>query len=140
MKLTMGSVELGRLRDHAVRAAPEECCGTLLGEPSEQGARVEEVVPAANVSSGDRRRAYFIAPRDLLAAGKRARALGMAIVGYYHSHPRGYPTPSERDLEHAWPGVSYLIVGRDGEEVRSWRLRDGIREFEEQAFELRRDR
>ncbi|HEU0077690.1 MAG TPA: Mov34/MPN/PAD-1 family protein, partial [Longimicrobiaceae bacterium] len=52
---------------------------------------------------------------------------GLALVGFYHSHPDGRPEPSRLDREQAWPWYSYLIVaaGSGGAgEARSWRLRD----------------
>ena len=71
-------------------AAPDECCGLLLGAEA-----IEEARPAANVapdphtplrdrpSGADRR-----APR---------RAAGGRRVGYYHSHPAGPAEPSVTD-------------------------------------------
>lgn len=97
---------LDRVAAHAERSHPEECCGVLVGE----GRRVERIVEADNVASGDRRRRYEIAPEVLLAVHKEARRDGREVVGYYHSHPGGPALPSSFDLEHAWPETSYLIV------------------------------
>jgi proteasome lid subunit RPN8/RPN11 len=52
---------------------------------------------------------------------KSARAQGLEVVGYYHSHPAGPPRPSAFDRERAWPELSYLIVTPAGE-AHSWRL------------------
>jgi 3-phosphoshikimate 1-carboxyvinyltransferase len=46
------------------------------------------------------------------------------VVGFYHSHPRGPPRPSETDARlAAWPGHSYVIVSLAGDEATlgSWR-------------------
>ena len=84
-------------------------------------------LPAENVHP-DRRRRYALAPEALLAAQKAARAEGLDLVGYYHSHPDHPPRPSAADRRDAWPGVSYLIVavaGGAAGEARSWRLGAG---------------
>ncbi len=138
--LRIAAASLASIRRHAEASRPEECCGILLGETGPTGARIAEVLPAANVAAGDRRAGYSIEPRKLLAAAKRARALGLEIVGYYHSHSRGPARPSPRDREHAWPEVSYLILGFDEDDrARSWRLGSGG-EFEEERLEIEGDR
>jgi len=125
------------LERHAAAAFPEECCGLLVGRPLADGAQVEQVLPAANAEARCRRRSYVIEPRDLLAGHKQARARGLEVVGYYHSHPDHPAVPSERDREHAWPGTSYLIVGVAAgkvRELRGWRLRpDGGGFLEEEV-------
>jgi adenylyltransferase/sulfurtransferase len=123
---------LGRVAAHAGRSCPEECCGVLVGRDRS----VDRVVPAANVA-GDRTRRYAIAPESLLAVHKEARREGREVVGYYHSHPGGPARPSAFDLEHAWPGTSYLIVEMDGTKVvgmRSFRLGSGGDCFEEEEL------
>jgi len=45
--------------------------------------------------------------------------------------------PSAFDLEHAWPGVSYLIVAVDRSrvvDIRSWRIDAAGRDFEEEPL------
>lgn len=130
---------LHALERHAAGAYPEECCGFLMGvEDGDGGVLVERVLPARNEDGDDRCRRFLIAPETVLAARKEARVLGLEIVGYYHSHPDLPAEPSERDGEHAWPDVSYLIVpvadGVPGE-IRSWRLREGGDGFEEEEVE-----
>ena len=75
------------------------------------------------------RRRYAIAPQDLVRAQREAREHGLAIVGFYHSHPDHAAAPSATDSKEAyWDGCSYVIVetqaGRAGE-LRSYVLRDG---------------
>ena len=113
---------------HARRAAPEECCGVLVGRREGGAARVETTIAAPNVARYRRRR-YAIDPTILIDAHRRTREAGRAVVGYYHSHPAAPATPSDRDRTDAWAGVSYLIVslagdhdGADGVDLRSWRL------------------
>ena len=80
----------------------------------------------------------MIRPETVLAAQKEARALSFDVVGYYHSHPDHPAVPSEFDREHAWPGLSYLIVSVEKGKVaaaRSWRLADDRARFEEEAID-----
>lgn len=99
----------------AASAAPEECCGILLG----QQATIERVRPAANVAD-QRRHRFEIDPQVLIDAHRAARAGGPSIVGYYHSHPNGSADPSARDrAEAAHDGSVWAIVGARG--VAFWR-------------------
>ncbi|HXU46531.1 MAG TPA: Mov34/MPN/PAD-1 family protein, partial [Thermoanaerobaculia bacterium] len=71
-------------------------------------------------------------------AEKSARAESLSVVGYFHSHPDHPARPSDFDREHAWPGLSYLIVSvRAGKavEARSWRLSDDRERFDEESIE-----
>jgi proteasome lid subunit RPN8/RPN11 len=90
---------------HAMAEPMEEVCGLLLGR---QG-RIEAVVPAANVAA-DRRNTFELDPAVLVAAHRRARAGGPAVLGHYHSHPGGQASPSRRDAEHAASDGLWLIV------------------------------
>jgi cysteine synthase B len=120
------------IRQHAVDAYPDECCGALLG--SADGA-VREALPLGNHSDEERRRRFVVTPRDYRAAEARAEALGVELIGFYHSHPDHPAVPSQFDLDHAWPNLSYAIVsvraGRDGD-LRSWRLWQDRSRFEEE--------
>lgn len=88
---------------------PYEVCGLLFGEPE----RVTGYLRCVNVAP-DRERAFEIDPAALLAAHRRARAGGPAIVGCFHSHPGGPPVPSRRDAESAPPdgGLWLIAAGR----------------------------
>jgi len=124
---------LAALERHAREAAPEESCGVLIGSRRDGGGQVMEVLAARNDAEGDRRNRYSINLRDLFTVHRRARLMGLAVLGYYHSHPRSSAIPSAIDLADALPGASYLIVGRRGgsSEVRSWRLVAGGKFAEE---------
>lgn len=137
-QLTLLPRHLQAVRHHAAGAYPEECCGFLMGVADEDGVLVERVLPARNEHADDRCHRFLIPPETVLAARKEARGLGLEIVGYYHSHPDLPAEPSDRDREHAWPDVSYLIVPvEDGVpgEARSWRLSENGAGFEEEGVE-----
>lgn len=111
---------LATLQAEADRAAPEECCGLLLGQ-GEPGGRgpVEAVLPAVNVSDVPCIR-FEIDPSALLAAHKAARAGGLQVLGYYHSHPTGYPVPSATDREHSTGDLRIWAIIACGQ-VAFWR-------------------
>jgi proteasome lid subunit RPN8/RPN11 len=91
---------------HARESAPMECCGLLLGDEGGVG----EAVRTRNVSADPSR--FVIDPADHIARRREARERGLAVLGFYHSHPRSAAVPSASDREEAaYPGHLYLIVG-----------------------------
>jgi proteasome lid subunit RPN8/RPN11 len=123
---------------HASISYPDECCGVLIGRCQPGATFVERVLSVGNAREDDRHDRYLISPETVLAAHKEARALGLEVVGYYHSHPDHPARPSEVDRELAWPGVSYLIVSVEQRKVtgtRSWRLSDDRGSFEEEVID-----
>ncbi len=114
---------LERLREEAGAAAPDECCGLLLGGAG----RIDAILPAANVADTPRTR-FEIDPRVLIDAHRKARERqSAAVLGYYHSHPHGEAMPSPCDrTEAAHDGKVWAIVGQAGD-VRFWR--DGAQGF-----------
>lgn len=116
VKLTSGAY--ATLLNEAEKAAPAECCGLLLG-PGAGQAHITEIRPAANVADDPLRR-FEIDPAALLLAHRQARSGGAAIIGYYHSHPKGHPMPSATDCEHAsGDGKIWAIIAGGG--VTFWR-------------------
>jgi proteasome lid subunit RPN8/RPN11 len=107
---------------HARETVPAECCGVLLGAPEV----VMEARPARNLAADPNR--FLIDPKDHIDARREARAHGLDVVGFYHSHPRSAAVPSPTDLEEAsYPDHLYLIVGLASAqpEVRLYRLTAG---------------
>jgi len=107
--LVLTAAELASIREHALAAYPEECCGLLLGEVAPQREEVEAVVPVEN-RYPEARGGFELAAGAVACALAQERRGGRAVVGVYHSHPDGAPLPSRRDELEAWPGWSYLIV------------------------------
>ena len=118
LRVTRAAIE--GIRDAARAAAPEECCGLLLG-----GDAIEEARPARNVSA-DRFRRFEIDPQALIDAHRAARSGGPLVLGYYHSHPAGPAEPSAIDRAHsAGDGKVWAIFAEGG--VTFWRDdRDGF--------------
>lgn len=113
MALVISEALLEEIRQHGRRAYPNECCGALLGAPGEDGTKeVRALLSLDNRRAGEAARTRFLVTADdHRAAEKTARAQGLEIVGFYHSHPDHPARPSEFDREHAWPWYSYIIVG-----------------------------
>ena len=127
--LRIGKADLARIHAHGETAYPEECCGVLIGRAGADGgsATVDRVLQAENERVDSRHNRYVISPQSLLKAQRDARAAGLDIVGYYHSHPDHPARPSEFDREHAMPFWSYVIVacakGKSAS-LESWMLRE----------------
>jgi proteasome lid subunit RPN8/RPN11 len=127
MTLRLSGALLEQIRRHGEAAYPAECCGAMLGKQDRDGFKeVARLAPAVNRRTDDPHR-YLIPPEDLRRLETEARAEGLEIVGYYHSHPDHPARPSAFDTEHAWPWYSYLIVRVDRDsagEAASWVLDD----------------
>ena len=91
---------------HARAAAPNECCGLLLG----LGEDIVEAVRARNAADDPLTR-FLVEPQDHFDGRRAARERGLDVVGFYHSHPGSPAEPSARDIaEFSYAGCLYLIV------------------------------
>jgi len=98
-----------------------------VGRPGE----ILEAVPATN-GSADPTTRYEISPVDYFAQIRRCRRINeaqserFAVIGAYHSHPRGSPEPSATDVEKAFREFVFVIVGlgasSGGMEIRAYTL------------------
>ena len=107
---------------HARESRPRECCGILLG----RGDHVSLAIRARNLAEHPSR--FEVDPRDHIDARRTARAHGLEVIGFYHSHPHSAAQPSPTDLsEAAYPECVHLIVGFNGEvaEIRVFRYTEG---------------
>lgn len=108
------------LVQHALDAAPYECCGLLAG----QGGQVTRIVPIPNVAD-DPQHFYRLDPQALTRAFFDLQRSGLRLLAFYHSHPRGEPVPSETDVAQAlYPDVAYLILGLGTRDVgiAAWQI------------------
>jgi proteasome lid subunit RPN8/RPN11 len=96
-----------------------------------------QLVPLSNARLDSRRNRYLIAPEAFRGAEALLARDGLEVLGVYHSHPDHPAVPSEFDREHAWPWLSYVIVGiarGRAADARSWTLADDRRAFSEEAL------
>lgn len=135
---------LESIGDHARVVYPRECCGALLGTAQDGTRAVEDVLALENRrDGGEATRRYLIDADDYRRVESEARARGLEIVGFYHSHPDHAPEPSEFDREHAFPWYAYVIVpvtrGEPGE-ATCWKLSEDRLRFHSQPIEVLRRR
>lgn len=119
---------LERMKSHARKAYPDECCGALFGHELQERRRVVAVMEIENVSDENRRRRFSIDPRDYIRAEQHAEEMGLLLLGFYHSHPDHPARPSETDRKFAQPGFSYpilSIISGEFSEMTSWYLPEG---------------
>ena len=115
------------IRIEGEAAYPNECCGVLMGEADGAGNKFAKRTAAIHNAreDGERYHRFLITPEDLFHAEQTARASGLDVIGFYHSHPDHPAAPSEYDKDHALPFYSYVIVSvRQGVagELASWEL------------------
>jgi len=112
----MGILHLTRavyeqIRAHGEQTYPNECCGALLGRSTAEGWQVEAAIPASNARTDSAHNCYQIAPIELVKIERDARRQGLALAGFYHSHPDHPAQWSPTDLAEAhWLGCSYVIT------------------------------
>lgn len=102
---------------------PHEACGLLLGIQRGEEVEVKALAPGRNLAT-DRRAHFELDPLDVIAAEDGARAMGIAIVGVWHSHPRGPLAPSAQDHSSAcatWLTVIAVPEAQAGIALGCWR-------------------
>ncbi|TME49972.1 MAG: M67 family metallopeptidase [Chloroflexi bacterium] len=99
----------------AAGAYPDEGCGVLLGSIVGEHVEVVDVTRGRNLNTERARDRYVLDPADILAADRDARARGIDIVGYWHSHPDHPAHPSQFDTDHAWVDYVYVICATTSE-------------------------
>jgi proteasome lid subunit RPN8/RPN11 len=135
---------LDRIRRHAEREYPQECCGLLVGRIVDEGRtrEVSEIYEVLNAfEEGERHHRMAIPPLEYAKAERRFGVQGLGVVGNYHSHPEHPAEPSQFDLENLapWPTMSCVIVsvrGGEAKEVRSWELAADRSRFEEEQVNV----
>jgi proteasome lid subunit RPN8/RPN11 len=108
-------------------AYPDECCGILIGGIDSDGAKTVKRTEPVNNSreEGEKYHRFLITPEDVFRAERTARAAGLELIGFYHSHPDHPAYPSEYDRDNALPFYSYVIVSVEkgrAKELASWEL------------------
>lgn len=111
----MTTAGLAQMRAHCERAYPHEACGVLAGTAAGDVRTALAVIECGNERSDAPQDRYAISPKELIAAQKQARAVGMEIIGFYHSHPDSAARWSATDLAEAhWLQCSYVISSVEG--------------------------
>jgi proteasome lid subunit RPN8/RPN11 len=140
-----------KIREHGVETYPNECCGALLGRDNAllegpgsdpNSSRFSRCVcslfPLVNRRDDSPRNRFSLTADDVLQAEKAAKAQGLEVIGWYHSHPDHPARPSDFDRDHAWPWYSYIIVSvHQGvpQDMTSWQLKDDRSGYLEEKIE-----
>ena len=107
--MTIPRQVIEELIEQARRDAPDESCGYLLGERTDEGDVVTENYWMENIDHSPEHFAF--APKDQFAALKYARSKGLKILANWHSHPASPSRPSQEDLRLANdPSIRYAIL------------------------------
>lgn len=112
---------------HALRDAPNECCG-VVGIAPGAAREAQSVHAARNVAASPLR--FEIDGLEVLRLIEQIENEGLELGAIYHSHTRTAPYPSQTDINFAagWPGVEWVIVGvadPQSPEMRSYLIDDG---------------
>ena len=116
---------IDELIEQARRDAPDESCGYLLGERTDEGDVVTENYWMENIDHSPEHFAF--APKDQFAALKYARSKGLRILANWHSHPASPSRPSQEDLRLANdPTIRYAILSlHQGIHLNSFKILGG---------------
>jgi len=94
---------------HARGSLPNEACGLIAGNSDNDIKTIEKVYLLSNPDNSPEH--YSIDPKEQLTAVKDMRALGLAPLGNFHSHPSTPARPSDEDIRLSYdPKASYLIL------------------------------
>jgi proteasome lid subunit RPN8/RPN11 len=139
--LIIPATELQKMRAHAEREYPNQCCGLLLGWRREHDKLAFCAQQCGNAAPAPTQ-GFTIAPQELIEGQRYSREQGAEILGFYHSHPDQPANPSQQDVSLAcWPDCSYVVLSvEDGRltVLRSFAavLRDGEPMLFEEAVKI----
>lgn len=129
--LTIGQDLVDAMVAHARADHPDEACGVIAGPAGlDQPQRFIPMVNAARSPTF-----YEFDSMDLLRLYREMDARDEEPVVVYHSHTATEAYPSRTDISYASePNAHYVLVSTrspDSEEIRSFRIVDGVVEEEE---------
>lgn len=137
MTLILDPRQVAAIGRHGEADYPAEACGLIGGAVEDDRKVAVQLVPLVNQRTDSARNRYLIDPESFRRAQDKLERDGLEVIGVYHSHPDHLPVPSAFDREHAWPWLSYVIVGvgrgRAGE-LKSWVLTDDRGTFAEEPI------
>ena len=111
---------------HARADHPDEACGVIAGPVGAD--RPERFIPMVNAARSPT--FYEFDSMDLLRLYREMDARDEEPVVVYHSHTATEAYPSRTDISYASePNAHYLLVSTrdpDSEEIRSFRIVDGV--------------
>ena len=100
------------MHDHVLSCLPEEACGLLAGRDG----LVTLVLPIENAAHSPVR--YRMEPRAQVGELLSIEALGLDLLGIYHSHPNGPAVPSATDQAEVYDPETLALIWCSGS--RGW--------------------
>jgi proteasome lid subunit RPN8/RPN11 len=93
------------ITEHAQNDTPIEACGYLAGSNSV----ITNCFRLTNIDNSPEH--FSFDPKEQFTTMRKARELGIEIIGNYHSHPETPARPSVEDIKLAYdPEIIYVIV------------------------------
>lgn len=110
MRVLISKEKYTKMEAHARACLPNEACGLIGGEDTEEGVRViRQVYCLRNIDASDEH--FSLDPAEQLSAVKDMRQHGWKPLGNWHSHPATPSRPSQEDIRLAYDSqASYLIL------------------------------
>lgn len=109
---------------HAEKELPNEACGLIAGEITDEGKVIKEVYLLTNIDASNEH--FSMDPKEQLAAVKDMRSKGLSPLGNWHSHPESPSRPSDEDKRLAHDSkASYMIISlmdRENPVLNSFRI------------------
>lgn len=119
---------------------PNEGGGFLMGLHTQDRVVIHQVIGVENVfETEEQYHRYAMTPQNWAAMEDQADALGLSLVGYYHSHPDAPAIPSEYDRVHALPNFVYLItsvLNGQSADQRVWLLQQDRHAFTAETLSI----
>lgn len=112
---------------YAKEHLPEEACGLIAGEETEDGRIVKKVYYLTNTDHAEDH--FTLDPKEQLSAIKDMRENGLKPLGNWHSHPESPSRPSEEDIKLSYDkNASYFILSLMAENpvLNSFHVEDKI--------------
>lgn len=130
--ITITKSDYDKILAHAEQCLPEEACGLIAGEVTDDGKVIRKVYLLTNIDHSNEH--FSLDPKEQLAAIKDMRANGLVPLGNWHSHPETPSRPSQEDKRLAFDSrASYLILSlmdRDRPVLNSFHICGDVAENE----------
>jgi proteasome lid subunit RPN8/RPN11 len=108
--LIIPATELRKMREHAEREYPNQCCGLLLGWHRDHDKHALCAQACRNTAPAPAE-SFLVAPQELIQWQRYGREQRSEILGFYHSHPDQPANPSQQDVSLAcWTNCSYVVL------------------------------
>lgn len=120
--LTLSAEQWAVISAHLTAELPNEACGLLAGRDG----NTQRVHLITNTKRSPTR--FYMEPKELYRAIIEIEDNGLELIGIFHSHPAGPPTPSATDIAEAYyPDSAYVICypADKGWQARAFEVRDG---------------